>query len=554
MRHGGLATRWRLVALLWVAFLVRGAFYSSVLPLWEGFDEWAHFAVAQHMATRGVWHADRKDPVSPEVLESLRLAPEPWDLRQAGRLPHDEFWRLPEERRLSLEASLRSLAPQWSRPVPEGGPRVYEAQQAPLYYWLLSLVYRMVAGFQLLDRVWLLRLVTVAIASFTVPLTFLLARRVSVSDTLAAGAAAVVVLMPGLMMLCCRIGNEALAATLGALCLLLMLECGDANAPRGRVALFGAAFGLALLTKATFLALVPAVLVYAAYTAIRSPGRRAAVALRWAGALSIAALMAGWWYWQTWRATGSFSGEQNEAAALHGTALPAMLEMLRSIHWRVAADFAFVTHVWVGNWSFLVVRAWMYHLLGWVALAAALGVLVRLFRPGPLRRSDVVGLALAYLATLAALAYHVLMTFAATGQGATLGYYLDGVIAAEAVLLVVGLAALLPRRGEAFVGPGLALLFAALDVYGMHFYLIPYYTGMIAHSPAGKLETAHIGTLLGNAARILGRMTENKAGALVPASMLLLWMLYLAATVSVVIYSRQKTAVPAGASQASAST
>ena len=62
-----------------------------------------------------------------------------------------------------------------------------------------------------------------------------------------------------------------------------------------------------------------------------------------------------------------------------------------------------------------------------------------------------------------------------------------------------------------------------------------YYTGTIFHSQAGKLETTHIGDLVGNAGRILGRMAENKAGVLVPGRMLFLWTLYVAATVSVVI-------------------
>ena len=528
----------KLVAFLWIAFLARGVFYCSLLPLWEGFDEWAHFAVVQSMATRNAWSVDRQDPVSREVLESLRLAPRPWgESRDAAAysLPQDDFWRLPASERLSIESRLRSLSPEWSRQYPASGVRAYEAQQAPLYYWLLSLAYRPMAGIPLLSRVWLLRLITLALASLTVPLTFVVARRVLASDALAIGVTALVVSMPGLMMLCCRIGNDGLALPLGTLCLLLMLECADSKAPRRIAPLLGAALGCALLTKAYFLALVPVLLVYAAYASIRSQEPRAAVARGWASALSIAALAAGWWYWLTWRATGSLSGEQLEAAAGRSAPLSAILGMVGSIHWRVPADFAFVTYIWVGNWSFLVVRSWMYHLLGWIAVAAAVGVVVRLVRPGPHRRSDLVGLALAFVAMLFALAYHMVMTFAATGHAATLAYYLYGVIAAEAVLATVGLAAILPRRCEAFVAPSLALLFAALDVYGTQFYLAPYYTGAIVHSAAGKLETAHIGDLLRNAGLILERTVENKASVLTSGSMLFVWALYLAATVAVVV-------------------
>ena len=29
----------RIVVLIWVAFFLRGAFYASILPIWEGFDD-----------------------------------------------------------------------------------------------------------------------------------------------------------------------------------------------------------------------------------------------------------------------------------------------------------------------------------------------------------------------------------------------------------------------------------------------------------------------------------------------------------------------------------
>lgn len=32
---------------LWTCFLLRGFFYCSFLPIWEGYDEWAHFAFVQ---------------------------------------------------------------------------------------------------------------------------------------------------------------------------------------------------------------------------------------------------------------------------------------------------------------------------------------------------------------------------------------------------------------------------------------------------------------------------------------------------------------------------
>ena len=44
------ATRWILA--IWFCFLVRAFFYCAALPLWEGYDEWSHFATVQRMASR----------------------------------------------------------------------------------------------------------------------------------------------------------------------------------------------------------------------------------------------------------------------------------------------------------------------------------------------------------------------------------------------------------------------------------------------------------------------------------------------------------------------
>src|SRR5438309_248236 len=46
------ATPYRLLFLVWIAFVTRGLFYCVQQPMWEGYDEWAHFAYIQHVAAR----------------------------------------------------------------------------------------------------------------------------------------------------------------------------------------------------------------------------------------------------------------------------------------------------------------------------------------------------------------------------------------------------------------------------------------------------------------------------------------------------------------------
>ena len=131
-------------AFIWLLFLIRGIFYISFIPLWEGFDEWAHYAVIQNIAATGGALPSPTGKVSREVQASLELTPMHW---QATGLTHDDYWRLPESERKAREEKLRSIPAQWARE--RGVERSYEAQQAPLYYWLLTPAYRVTEGLTL---------------------------------------------------------------------------------------------------------------------------------------------------------------------------------------------------------------------------------------------------------------------------------------------------------------------------------------------------------------------------------------------------------------------
>src|SRR5207249_5547897 len=89
--HGD-GSRLTVLGCLWVLFLVRGLFYVTFVPLWEGFDEWSHYAVIQNIAIGGRILIHTTDPVSREVQASLEIAPMP---RHVTGLTHDDYWRLP---------------------------------------------------------------------------------------------------------------------------------------------------------------------------------------------------------------------------------------------------------------------------------------------------------------------------------------------------------------------------------------------------------------------------------------------------------------------------
>ncbi len=480
---------------LWLIFIARGIFYISYLPLWEGFDEWAHYAVVQNIATTGRLLPSATDKVSREVQASLELTPMPW---QVPGLKHDDYWRLAEAERQSREEKLRSIPAQWAREA--GTERSYEAQQAPLYYWLLTPAYWLTARLSLPTRVWLLRLLSLLIASAVIPLSVRVISKVLPG---AVGATALIAAMPELMMTAGHIANDSLAIALGSLFLLLLIEW-------KRPIAIGLTLGLALLTKAYFLALIPPLLVLAAMRANRK--QAAAIFLP-------ATLISGWWYGRNWVLTHSLSGNQFEVAAQGG-----LLHSVTQVNWLHAADFTFLSHIWLGNWSFLVVRSWMYHVFAILAAIILAGLIVRLIRRPS---SDLWLLSAICLSFVMALAYHAARAFQVQGFAGALGFYLFPIVIAEAILAVAAFRAMAPAG---------VVCFAALDVFGLCFYSIPYYTGFIAHLPNGAIPTLSIGQLQNGGLRlVLERLAVNKAPFLTPAVMAVLWILFLAATLILVL-------------------
>lgn len=62
------------LGVIWACFLIRALFYCAAIPLWEGFDEYAHFDYVRHIALKRSL-PNRDTRISPEVAESLQLAP-----------------------------------------------------------------------------------------------------------------------------------------------------------------------------------------------------------------------------------------------------------------------------------------------------------------------------------------------------------------------------------------------------------------------------------------------------------------------------------------------
>jgi 4-amino-4-deoxy-L-arabinose transferase-like glycosyltransferase len=477
------------LALVWGAFLVRGSYYCVQQPIWEGLDEWAQFACLQHFAEHR--HMPRRsDPVSDEVVRSLELVPlaygtESWG---ANGLSHDAYWQLPAAERQRRHEELERLTASYRRPVslPPAARQQYEAQQPPLYYALLVTPYLAIRNRPLPEQVLCLRLLSLTIASLTILFGYAVAREVPAARRSAVLVAAMLACMPALAMDLSRIGNHVLAIPLTSAVLLCALRAVRRRRTRDW-ALLGTLLAAALLAKGYALVMVPVVILAAALAAARNRRAVAGGAL----ALALAFAGAGWWYANNLRTTGTIAGEQMDVAARAGAA--EKLAAVGQVQWVRVLDSAAMTHIWIGGWSFLLVRSWMYRVFELLAAASVAGILMMAGRLVRDPRFSV--LAGAWLLFCLAMGYFSLTTFLAMHFSAGVGWYLNAIVVAEAVLLAcagTGLAGV--RRAGAYVALA-ALLALALDLYTVHFLLGPYYTGLIRHRPSGALETFHIGYL-----------------------------------------------------------
>jgi hypothetical protein len=525
---------------LWLAFVARGLWYSALMPAWEGYDEPFHFAALQYVASgRGMPQADTL--VSLEVQNSLHLLPVPWELQFQG-LPqpvatYDDFWKLTLAERNRRMDALRALPPeQGAHPAAEP-IRNYESQQAPLYYWLVAIPLGWMSAMPLLSRLYLLRMFNVLLASAAVPLAYWIARRVLRSDRQATGVTAVVVLMPELMINLARVGNQSLALMLYSLLLVAALQVTQHPTSWRWWIAVGCALGVGLMTMASFLTAIPAVIVLAGISVwaprdarTRNP-KISAIVGRCSAAFAAAFAIAGYWYNRVHAARGSWSGLGHDAA-LRDISLLQKLSAVPHVNWKSGVLSVLISHIWFGGWSFLRVPLALYVAALLVIALAIAGVVIKLYRlRGAVDETrDVRVLAAFYICFWAGLAYHVLITFLHEGVSASTGWYLYATVAAEAVLLVWGLEAFFP---VGVVLPLLTIAVAGLDLYGMHALLMPYYTGLTAHHN-GSVSPALLQTIR-HLPEIFSRLSETRPAWLGDPVLVSWWIGYWVATVGVVL-------------------
>jgi hypothetical protein len=417
----------RLLA-IWLFFLIRGAFYCQLIPLWEGYDEWAHYAFVEHLRLHHGSLPQTSDGVSEEIHQSV----------ESALIKHEA-----------------------TEPL-----RLFEAQQPPLYYWILSAPNRLLIHLPISTRAYLLRLFSVLIASLVIPLAYLAAMELFHIRAIALSVCALIAVMPELMIDIARIGNESLAIAIASWLSLLLLRPGGASFSLHdgfsrryfQPAILGLSLGLGLLTKAYFLAFIPMLIFRRRFDS-----------------LALALGIGGWWYWRNFRLTGTLTGEIMEVASQH-LSWSEKLAAFPKVNWLRAIDTALWTHIWNGAWSFYTVKSWMYRVFEVIFAVVLIMIVYALLRRPFGRFKGKLALLLSIEALfIAGVSYQTVSMFLAHGTPFAPGWYFYALIVAEALLLASGMLILAGRRRVLPAMGVLIGLYAALDVYSAFFILVPHY-------------------------------------------------------------------------------
>jgi 4-amino-4-deoxy-L-arabinose transferase-like glycosyltransferase len=540
--------------LIWACFLARGFFYSSLFPLWEGYDEFSHFAYIQYLSNSQGLPIPQQSEVSTEIQDSLRLVPLPWELRgwSSPSLTHDAYWKLPPNVRQSRESQFAALSPQLAHEPATGSALLFwEAQQPPLYYLLLSAPFRLMSTMGLAGRVVSMRYLSVAIASLVIPLGFLLARWVLADDQLALGVIALIAAMPELLIETSRVGNDSLSIPLYTLLVFFTVKLFD-EPGRARYAwASGVVLGCGLLTKEYFFTCLPVLTLVFAWMCWRAREHRYRIVFHGLLLGAIAAMISGWWIVRNYQYTGMWLWQPGEDPARKVPIL-AVLRRASEVDWHNVVHDVFTSHIWFGNWSFLHVRGWMYTVLWYGAMLVAIGLVVyawRVWQGSAMRDHSSISrpvhtalLMLFYFFFCLGLAYHAVLTFILFHASTSIGWYLYCTVAIEILLVAIGLLALFQETGRQWFLPTITALFALLELYATHFLLVPYYAGLIAHTSDGALATFHVSLFRSVGFQsVIKRLLINKPSGLNTPIFLTQWVLFIAATVGLVLISAYVT-------------
>jgi hypothetical protein len=416
--------------LMLAAILLVGIGYLSILPPFEGFDEYVHYSSVRQVADTRTVPIFGRSFIDQTVVDYASHGPMPWSsgappFAGLGPMTYPSFFANPAA---VAHYEVYRISPPQERFTP-GADENYEAQHPPLYYLLMAAIMRAADGFSFVDQILILRLVSYILAWTGFALGWYATQSYSgklIPQGVATGYLFFPFVVPMFFSEFARIGNDSLCLFLIGLAYILSLAVfyRDDGGVAKPVSL-GVILGLGLLTKAFF---IPIIAGYSLFIALRAWQVRHlhAMLCRQLSILGLvivpALILGGGWYVYDFIAYGSPTGSAEAIWLAQNGGLFSNLLQKFSVYVLIHNVIAIaVSWSWAGSWSLVRMSPVLHFPLllvtGWIL--ANYIVFARRYDYG-----NPIWLPVWLVAPfLGGLLYHALVVIA-EGTGGTPGWYL----------------------------------------------------------------------------------------------------------------------------------
>jgi 4-amino-4-deoxy-L-arabinose transferase-like glycosyltransferase len=373
--------RWSIWAVALVA-LAHGLLWSVLIPPFQSPDETEHFAYTQYLAETG--------RLPPKVGNKQYSTEEIAVFNALGTIGiKGTYLGKPAATDAASDAVAAELRRTETEPRADGGGPSTASSQPPLAYALWAIPYRLGSDGSIPTRLWLMRLLSVAWFVATVVGVALLVRELLPSWPWAPVVGGLVVaLQPAFAFIAVSVNPDTLLFAVSTFALLVAVRILRHGLTLRRAGVLGALVGAGLVTKLTFLGLVPGLALALAFGLARCSQGRVRIGATAVGAAAV--LPAAYLVWAVLQGRGLMPPAGGTILLAPGEQASSSLSGLLSYAWQLYLPRPPWMHDFFGFWppyttwvsGFIGRFGWLdYGLRGWIypvgaTLLALVAVLV----------------------------------------------------------------------------------------------------------------------------------------------------------------------------------
>lgn len=405
-----------------LAILLIGSGYALIVPIFEGFDETAHFSRVLEISSSRLSFLKNHSYIHESIFNYK--GPSPYN---SGNPPfdHEKSYRnffsdnakisfYEKEYRQSHEVSNFIFSPQEN----------WEYQHPPLYYLILAPFINFFSDISLLNKIILLRILSFLMALGGILFAYKAIKDnvdSSRNDFLRLGFLVYPAIFPMFFLEFSRLGNDSLALFFSGILFLALSEFNKDPSNLKKSSFVGFILGLGLLTKALFVPILLAILFFYStqifFGRSKKPFFKGLLLI-----LLMTTLTAGGWYLYKYLVFSDI-GAGIEALQLNqqGGLVAGLKEHFAIINFLRALIVPIATFSWAGSWSLTRMPIALYVPLICISLFFFLIYFLKIKRNLLDSSSFLVWL---FLFFYAGLTYHILITIALGGVATSPGWYL----------------------------------------------------------------------------------------------------------------------------------